>query len=641
MVFGKYCFGGCMACRCLMEPIGVGGDEILNRRARNINTLCARVNEPGKHYGFFSTMEKAHMIQKKGAWPAVEYWVCDDAVNEDLAVNIDKWASGRASWKSPAPLCFEKFNEWIKKTHMNGDLCENDFAKFLTINDTYVCCRECNLLMDVEGHMWHLLWSTVLGHWGINPNDTETTRLIPTQGITITSPQGVKSRIPSQAAQSGAIRQTHYSAVLAYFIHRCVKSYKFPVGIQRRTGYRVTCRRLSALMGVYALKLLALRSEFMQRWSPVVDLGERRSPHNYSGVIHLYISFVMYMLYKCDGRNLSKPYFEVFHLFFMSEMVQAPKWDRSEYKDLWQFVLRQSDLADATASTTVLLQRVVDRLIELYQERVCKLLAVLHPIPSVFSTRLNLRDNTFVKTIYRHFFVSAAEINQLMLLHDAVTTKELPSQFSHYVMQFGIGPIAWGIRRMFAIDGAPVTGYIDAWRQQCTKDEWARMKEHNRISLPAAAALYHLCYVAAEDLAGMDLLRAGEDRVTLVQTQGDVATCRQALTQGQLCSVWKAALLLRRYGNCLVEPSQPVIQLPQVDKEVVWMNVLNSRWTEGPVTAHWVWGGVVSMRTGLPVALPTGCENGVDGGIPILSSVSRGANELSARISGGCVYRAP
>ena len=609
---GRFHFGACLACRCLQVPEGEGGDYVMNQRVRDLQTLIVKKTQqaPGAQRSFLSVkMEDSHMIQKANAWLAVDQWltktyadVFTDAqirlgslTKDDRRSAMDNYS---AQWARPEPLIFPALDDWVKtlKPPVLSD------SSYLTQEHIYACCKECNHLMDVEGYTFHLLWNILRNPKAepINARDEDNDgedRLIPRRAVSI-SFKGSTFGIPRKSPPEVKLERLHYyTAALSYYIHRCIRGLKLIPG--RRNDNRAKIRiRLYVLIPVLVLKLLCLKKEFDQRWSE--DVKQQRSTHNYAGVIMLYISYAVYMMYLCDsGSPHDKIIFQAFHLFYMSELVYMPRWDRGAFRDLWHFVLRDNELSNGMSSTQRQVQNVVKRLVELYKLHVHKLLLVIHPNNVIFKRRCNAADITAITDQWIPYFVDEAEATQLFQRHTAANSLFNSKQFSLYVMQVGIAPIVYGIRRLFTHDGVLSTTEIDKWISQCMRDEYKRMQTATNLTPKAVRTLYHMCFVARVLLerGANAILQPGQNRRDVMNTAAAVNACVQRLAAQPLCSVWKAALVLPEYSNLLTDLTEHDVKLPNAEKDGLPTQILTSTWRHSFL--HPLLRECFSMRSGL------------------------------------------
>lgn len=574
-------FGVCMACGCIQEPQGYFGDESLNKLVRDVNAVFEKESQPGVERKFLTQgMEASHYIQKANAWLALKQWL--NKINEealrDGGVDFENpkkeresaQSDYRSQWAQPAPLVFESLNNFVQNK-LSGRNVPN--TGYLADNDrTAHCCKECNDLMDVRGWTTHLLWAIPMREGsvlkGINPRDEHDNgggRLIPKNAITITKVNNRTLQIPCERDGDEAHnnRGHYYTAVLSYFIHRCLRGLKT---IKRNgyTGKRTQMTiRLYVILPVLGLKLLCLSKEYVQRWSSV--RVETRSPHNYVGVMTLYVSYAMYMMYVCD-QKVNKIPFDSFHLFYMRELVYAPKWQRSIHSTVLKYVLRSDELDDNVATTTEQVQSVVNNLIRLYEKHVACLLAVIHPKNTVYQQRLSLRKRVKVEQKWIPHFVNKHEMYKLNELHNLANAKHDSTQFSLYVMMIGIAPIAVSIRRLFCDDNPTFLEVIDRWRDECLRGEYKRMAEHNNVSIQHAQTLYQMCCVPNAILQENGLLQDGQFVSHFVQfTQAHWNQCQSDVKKLKPMSVWKSVLVLRDHGILITRRSVRKPRLPPKD----------------------------------------------------------------------------
>ena len=208
-----YTFGACLACRCLQsrKSRSDGDDQLydndLHTSVGNVHTQFNRNSQVGNEKFFLTDrMDSSHMIQKAYAWEAVHQWLrlsdialrdtVDD--NADFANTVDVMApkafEHTSTWAKPQALIFAALFEWIG--NLPGGRAMRTKSNYLGINHEYITCAECNLLMDVKGRIWSLLWNIQEGNHELNPNDDDTTALIPVGAITVTLTDGTAKHIP-------------------------------------------------------------------------------------------------------------------------------------------------------------------------------------------------------------------------------------------------------------------------------------------------------------------------------------------------------------------------------------------------------------------------------------------------------------
>ena len=619
-----YNFGMCMACRCLQEPQSTGGgddfvvDSELYQSVRNIETLYQRNNQEGQTSRFLTDqMQMSHMIQEANAWAAVHQWLVQpcDAVQIELDdvggtgdtdfTNTKEDMNSEApaydtEWKTPSPLSLPELYQWI------GQLPYNRFIRrqsnFLLVNNLYPCCRACNLLMDVKGRIWHLLWNFESNKHAVNPNDVDEA-LIPPRAIRITykkenNPKTVQIPCANKNIKNWT-REKLYTGTLSYYIHRCLRGL---VAAKDGGGGMVVAElkevhiRLCVMVGVVVLKLLCIRKESKERWSP--KDAETRSPHTYYGVAMLYISYVMYMMYLCDnGEDLQKIAFDSFHYFYMSELLYSPLWNPVPFSDIWSFVLREEELDDTMTSTAEQLRYISRNLVDLYKTHVAKLLAVIHPMPSDYALRLSAADLAVVGDRIPKHFVTPNEVTQLRLIHDKANTKGKPGLFALYIKKIGFAPVGLSIRRMFSTDGNNHQAVLKQWNTQFILEEYKRMKSHNGLrSIDAARCLYLMCNVMQEDLESNDIVDSGQDFLEVLQTPDSVSECLDKLETLPKISVWKAVLKLKRYGrdSDIENSKKREIKLPSAEQRGFFtgMNSMCTFFSDSLLM------GCLSMKTG-------------------------------------------
>lgn len=546
-------------------------DYELNQSAWNVHTLLQRNSQVGNEKHFLTDkMDWSHMIQKAYAWAAVSQWLRQkdddllDNIQETIVIfqNTKDEMLGSApaytcAWNAPDPLPFTVLFDWIKKLPYSRLMRRK--SNFLRYNHEYLCCTECNLLMDVKGRIWNLLWNVKANdREPLNPND-EDEPLIPQTAITISRIDGVNVnlQIPRKQILHNMDRQKLYTAVLSYYIHRCltglVQSFQAPHDC-KSVHFRVC-----TLVCVCALKLLCWQKESIVRWSETSS--EQRSRHNYQGVVRLFVSYVMYMMYLCDsGEDLHKAQFETFHLFYMNEIDCSPVWNKRQYKDVWNFVFRANELDDSTSSTIEQLKCIINNLVELYETYVSYILAVMHPTPSDYSLRLPAAQLATVENDLVNFFVDFDEVTELRKLHDQAKHQK---KFSLHVRKIGFAPIGVGIRRMFSEDGDDCIAIIDKWMAQFIYTEYDRMKKKNNLrSIDAAKGLYLMCNMSRKELETEAIVTPGQNFIDILQTPSAVEECLRKLDSLPLISVWKAILILIPYGNRVYEFKSRNADLP-------------------------------------------------------------------------------
>ena len=231
---------------------------------------------------------------------------------EDRRSKMDNYS---AEWAQPEPLRFPALDAWVK-TLKNPVLSD---SSYLAQEQIYACCTECNHLMDQAGYTFHLLWNILRNPRAepINQRDEDNdgeNRLIPRMAVSIKSGRS-KFGIPRVSPPLLKLERLHYyTAALSYYIHRCIRGLKGIPGRRDNNDAKIRVR-LYVLIPVLALKLLCFKKEFDKRWSE--DVNEQRSTHNYAGVIMLYISYAVYMMYLCySGSPHDKIKFQAFHLFY-------------------------------------------------------------------------------------------------------------------------------------------------------------------------------------------------------------------------------------------------------------------------------------------------------------------------------------
>lgn len=606
-------FGVCMACGCIQEPRGFFGDEKLNRSIRYVNAAFEKESQPGVQRKFLTQgMEESHYIQKANAWLAVNQWLSKThhEAFRDERVTFDNTKRERessqadftSSWDCPEPIRFDSLEDFVLNW-LSGRGVPN--TGYMADNDrTAHCCNECNDFMDVRGWTTHLLWAVAMREGtllkGVNPrdgNDNGAGRLIPVHAITIARGGVPDVHIPRDLTGAGHTNERghFYTATLSYFIHRCVRGL---VALNRR-GHTIPRTqmnlRIYAIVPVLALKLLCLKKEYVQRWSPANE--DTRSPHNYVGLLTLYVSYAMYMLYVCDV-NVSKIPFDSFHLFYMRELPYAPKWPSDTFPIVWRFVLREDELDDNVANTTEQVQRVVKNLVDLYREYVAPLLAVIHPTVDKYRHRLSLQEKTAVDRDGIPYFVNQHEMRKLRQLNDLANTKRDSLQFSLYVMMIGIAPIAMSIRRMFCDDSPSFLEVLDRWKDGCFQDEYGRISEKYQIDEECARTLYHMCCIPLKTLWENDVLLANQTHDDVARfSAADFARCKDAIQNLGKMSVWKSALILREHGILITRRSTQRVVLPPKDPEPIYM-----RADIGLASGrHPILNECFSMRTGCPL----------------------------------------
>ena len=587
---GTYTFGACLACRCLQSRKSRkdGDDQLddydLHSTVGDIHTQFSRNSQVGAEKFFLTDrMDSSHMIQQAYAWLAVHQWLrmsdpdLRDATDDDadFTNTVDEMA-GKAfphtsTWDKPPALDFADLFEWIG--NLPGGRAMRTKSNYLGTNHEYMTCAECNLLMDVKGRIWSLLWNIQEGTQVLNQNDDDTTALIPVRAITITMTDGTTKRIPrkKQANEQNLDRQKLYTPVLSYFVHRCL------VGLTdhfQTLNKRVDAVhfRVCVMVCVCALKLLCWQKESIVRWSDTA--AEQRSRHNYEGVVRLFISYVMYMMYLCDaGEDFRKISFQSFHLFYMNELDSSPVWDKNQHKDLWNFVLRASELDDSGSATVEQLNCILSNLVELYKTYVSHILVVMHPsdpvtpdAPSAYALRLTAAQLAIVQTDLMNFFVNSEEVTRLQKLHDQANTNKKSFNFPLYIKKIGFAPTGIGIRKLFSGDGPDCVKIIDQWLAVFLQKEYERMKTQNALrSIDAARALYLMCNICRDRLETEGIVDPGQQLVEVLGTPSEVKDCLDKLDSLPFISVWKAALRLLPYGNCTYVPARRNAELPKAN----------------------------------------------------------------------------
>lgn len=606
-------FGVCMACGCIQEPQGYYGDENLNKLVRDANAAFEKESQPGAERKFLTQgMEASHYIQKANAWWAVKQWLMKDnrtalstdrvTFNNTKADRASTQTDYRSGWDCPEPLSFASLQTFVQ-SHLSSQTIPN--TEYIADNDrTAHCCKECNDLMDVRGWTTHLLWATPLREGnalkGVNPRDeidNGAGRLIPIRAVEIVTARDVILEIPYEQRGDGAQndRGHYYTAVLSYFIHRCIRGLTvFPRQGHRRERTQMNIR-IYVIIPVLALKLLCIFKEYAQRWSAVRE--ETRSPHNYVGVMTLYVSYAMYMMYVCD-QNIRKIPFDSFHLFYMRELGYAPKWRKNKFPTVWKYVLRSEELDDNAATTSEQVQTVVENLVRLYTKHVTSLLAVIHPDSPVYFNRLSDKNQLKVNDKWIPHFVNRHEMWKLRNLHDLANMKHDSVQFSLYVMVIGIAPIAVSIQRMYCDDNPTFLEIIYRWRDECLRGEYKRISEQHNTSLERAKTLYQMCCVPLSLLQEKGVLQDNQevDEVVRFSTQAFNA-CEDVLKTLKPISVWKAALALRDHGVLIKRRSVRRPRLPQKDPYSLYMGCCFSMSSD----QHLLLKECFFMRTGLQV----------------------------------------
>ena len=632
-----YHFGMCMSCRCLQEPKATGGgddfvmDSELYQSVRNVETLYQRNNQEGKTSKFLTDqMQDAHMIQNANAWAAMKQWLImkNTEVRGELVVGVttdfynlqeDMNSSAlphRTEWDTPSPLRLPELYEWIGQLPFSRVI--RSKSNYLRSNHMYSCCRECNLLMDVKGRIWHLLWNITSQEDTLNTNDDAEEALIPARSIEIThGDDGDHFKIPCSNPRlpQGWDREKLFTSVSSYYVHRCLMGLvagKADGGGMPLDQLDLVHVRICAMVGVVVLKLLCFKKESNRRWSP--KDAENRSPHTYTGVIMLYISYVMYMMYLCDnGEDLSKIGFDSFHYFYMGELLYSPLWNPTPFSDIWSFVLREAELDDSRTSTAEQLRYISRNLVDLYKNHVVKLLAVIHPFPSVYAMRLSPVDLALVGDRIPKFFVTPSEVTDLCKLHDQANKKGKAALFALYIKSIGFAPIGLSIRRMFISDGTYQQEILKKWNTQFIVEEYKRMKSHNGLrSMDAAKCLYLMCNVMQEDLESNDIVDSGQDFLEVLQTPDSVSDCLRKLEALAKISVWKAVLNLRNYGrDSDTGEKKREIKLPAAEQRGFFkgMDSMCTFFTDSHLTVF------LSMKTGQQVSIDrvSGVSGGSDG----------------------------
>ena len=593
----SYNFGCCTACRCIAQPdlsLNLNKNKHVSDLYNSFlqtNTQVINVSE-NKSKFMSRQLESAHMMQKVGAWPAIREWMDKekrelDALTRpytrkekvffpeagikspsdmpswrDLESDNLNWTKRhvyfeydpgqqkseapryKAMWRLPNIIQLPELLAWAVTISTSRE------HSFSTQNHEYLCCTECNRLMDLEGYHHNMLWAN-----NVNTCDVGNDRLVPIRRIRIsTLANSHELYIPTnQISRSNSIRFSKtgatYSAMLSYFMHRCLMNMCDLKYIERNTAQY----RIFMMLPVIALKLVCLKLEQVSRWTPKIQGEGNRSSHNYTGVGNLFISYAMYMMYLIDYDEDDQflP-FPAFHHFYMGEYVSSPLWNELEVKDLWHFVL-QSVLTNGSMSSVKQVQSVVGNLVQLYTVHVKKLVLVIHPNCPRFIEPYSMQDK--LKITDDQFFVTKAQADELFTLHDELKSKDVTA----FIHQIGFAAISTPMIMTFKADGDAVRQVLMQWMSRFVFEEQKSIArrlikyeiltkyDDKSISL-AAKCIYLMCNIRKKDLIAKNIITADQKFEDVLQFPVDRKKCFENLFQLPMVSVWKAALQLSRYG---------------------------------------------------------------------------------------------